>query len=137
MRIWILLLLGLLFACNRDGESAQQAEAVAQSFPVIAKGSVVDLDAHADQGRITIFDFYADWCPPCKELDKSLVDMKMVYGDRISVYKLDLVNWGSDLAKHHGIRDLPYLIVYDADRKLIKQGPSNQVLPDLVALLNR
>ncbi len=137
MRIWACLLMGLLLTCNRGSGASNMADVSADQFPVISKGTVVDLESRAEAGKITVFDFYADWCPPCKHLDKSLADMKMVYGERMTVFKLDLVNWDSELAKHHGIRDLPYLIVYDDQQKLVEQGPSNQVLPEVVAMLNR
>jgi len=106
-------------------------------FEVLTKGEPIDLDAHAQAGKVTVFDFYADWCPPCKLLDKSLVGLKQTYGDRLVIYKLDIIDWKSPLAQQQGIADLPYLVVYDSQQKQLAGGPSNQVLPQLIALLNR
>ena len=86
---------------------------------------------------MTVFDFYADWCPPCKVLNASLIDLKKTYGGRLTVIKLDLVSFDSDLAEAFAIKDLPYLIVYNERSELIQRGPSNQVLPELVRHMNR
>ena len=136
MRYLFLSGLLLLMCCAPSGkEHATSGEKI--SFPVLTQGKVIDLKPHIKEGRITVFDVYADWCAPCKDLERSLVDVKKVYGDRVDIYKLDLVNWESELAKHHKIRDLPYLMVYNDKAELFKQGPSNVVLPELMKALNQ
>lgn len=135
MKPWtcsLLLIAGL--ACAPSSKSASQT---AIEFEVIAHGEPVDLDSHTRPGLVTVFDVYADWCPPCQVLNRSLVDLKRTYGDRLRVLKLDLISFDSDMAKTYGIGDLPYLFVYNEDQQLLKKGPSNQVLPDLIAHLNR
>ena len=133
-RFFVIICL-LLAACA--GESPGPAPVDAGDFKVLSKGEPVDLATHAQAGVVTVFDFYADWCPPCKKLDKSLVGLKKTYGERLVVYKLDIVNWESALTKQQQIKDLPYLAVYDTDQKPLTSGPSNQVLPKLIAALNR
>ncbi len=136
MRMMAAALLALtLAACGKEQAAKPAAEAV--EFEVLAHGTEVDLAAYVKTGRVTVFDFYADWCAPCKQVERSLKDMKRLYGDRLQVYQLDLVNWDSALAKAHQIRDLPYLIVYGEDGTRLKAGPSNGVLPDLVKRLNQ
>lgn len=132
--ILALLILGGTIACQQN--SANQTQAPTE-FEVISKGKVVDLLPHISKTGYTVFDFYADWCAPCKKLNESLLEMKAVYGEKLHVVKLDLVDWKSELAVHHQIADLPYLMVYDQNQKLLNKGPSNQVLPELVKLLNR
>ena len=129
-------LAALLINCNPAGSGQTSSDATGWS-EVIAHGEVVDLAPHISTGRVTVFDFYADWCAPCKHLDRSLADMKAVYGDRLVIFKLDLVSWESALAEHFQIRDLPYLMVYDRQGELMGQGPSNQLMPRLVTLLNQ
>ena len=132
-RLGLCLLLALLVACGPGHGLGPSAGAV--SFEVISKGEVVELANFVASDRITVFDFYADWCAPCKQVDKSLTSLKSTYGDKLQVYKLDLVNWESALAKHHGINQLPYLIVFDRGEEML-QGPANRVLPNLVKALN-
>lgn len=106
-------------------------------FEIISHGEVVDLTQHLSEKGYTVFDFYADWCPPCKKLNASLVDLKKIYGDRMTVRKMDIVDWKSEMAAHFQIRDLPYLIVYDREKTLVAEGPSKDVLPRLIGMLNK
>ena len=142
MRFAILALCLAVLSCS-DGE--QQTTSKVIDFKTITKGDAVSLEDHAINGTITIFDFYADWCPPCKKVDLSLKDLKGVYGDRIEVLKIDIIGWETPVAKQFGLKDLPYLIIYGTDGKPMKigdgdmlmQGPSNKILPLLIAELNR
>lgn len=121
-------------SCNNGGGEGH-AEKEDHQFQILSKGTVVDLQPHVSSDAVTVFDFYAEWCAPCKKLNKSLIDLKKVYGDKIHVYKLDIMNWDSELAKHHNIKDLPYLIVYNKG-ELMKKGPSNEVLPEMIRTLS-
>lgn len=104
---------------------------------VISRGTPVDLKAHARQGVVTVFDFYAHWCSPCRQLDRSLRALHATYGSRLVILKLDVVDFDSALARAFSIRDLPYLIVYNEDQSVLAEGPSAQVLPQLIDHLNR
>lgn len=134
-----LLVLGVLialFGCQGN-QVAKTASKSVEPFKVLAKGEPIDLNPHVVQGQVTVFEVYADWCAPCKAVERSLIDLKKVYGDRLTVFKLDLVDWKSELAKQRGIRDLPYLIIFDRQGELLVEGPSNVTLPKLVAALNQ
>ena len=135
MRIFLCSLTLWLVGCGENPRPTAAKQTT--DFQVISQGEVVDFEPYLEADRLTVFDFYADWCAPCKKLDKSLAALKDVYGDRLEVYKLDLVDWQSELAKHHKIKDLPYLIVYDEQKQLWRQGPSNTVLSELVKNLNQ
>jgi len=135
MRLASAITILFLIGCSSQPESAAPSGRV--ELPVIATGDLVEIDQYVEEGRVTVFDFYADWCPPCIKLDETLTDMKATYGDGLEVYKLDVVSWDSDLAKGFGIKDLPYMIVYGPDGKLLHEGPANQYMTRLVKLLNR
>jgi len=129
------VLIGLLGLLGCTG-SADRAGAELIELPVITTGEMIDLAPYLEEGRVTVFDFYADWCPPCVKLDQSLLDMQKLYGDRLAVYKLDLVSWDSELARGFGIKDLPYLIVYGRDKRQRYSGQANLFMTDLVKILN-
>jgi thiol-disulfide isomerase/thioredoxin len=73
---------------------------------------VPDLAALAVPGKITVLDFYADWCGPCKEVDKHLAGAIAQRAD-LAVRKLNLRDWDSPLARHYALPSLPAQVVFD------------------------
>jgi thiol-disulfide isomerase/thioredoxin len=83
-------------------------------------GEAVDLAAHLVAGKITVFDFYAVWCEPCREVDEHMKKVLAEHDD-IALRKLDIVDWDSELAKQHmkSVAGLPYVLVYGRDGKQV------------------
>ncbi len=82
------------------------------------KGETVELSVHLAKSKVTVFDFYADWCGPCKDVDKFLLE-RLEAGDNIAVRKLNVVDWDTSLALDYlgKVDTLPYVIVYSAQGK--------------------
>ena len=72
------------------------------------------LEPHLSKGKVTVVDFSATWCEPCRTLDTHMLE---VVGKRTDVAyrKLDVGDWDTPLAQRYlkGIPNLPYVIVYD------------------------
>jgi thiol-disulfide isomerase/thioredoxin len=87
---------------------------------IAADGAVVDLEANLVAGKVTVFDYYAAWCKPCREVDRHMKDVLAAQPD-VALRKLDVVDWDSPLAKSHlvGVQQLPYLVVYGADGRRV------------------
>ena len=85
---------------------------------VDAGQDVPTLAAHVVAGKVTVFDFYADWCGPCRHVDEHLFDLLRTRSD-IAYRKLNVVSWETPLAKHYlaKVASLPYVIVYGKDGK--------------------
>jgi len=62
---------------------------------------------------VTIKDFYADWCGPCKTQDPILEDVLEDYPD-VSLEKIN-VDEAQDVANEYQVRSLPTLIVETDD----------------------
>mgnify|MGYP006295790207 FL=1 len=73
----------------------------------------------APQGRwkgimaVTLKDFYADWCGPCKTQDPILDDLEEEWTD-VEFEKID-VDEEQDVANEYQVRSLPTLIVENDD----------------------
>lgn len=83
-------------------------------------GSAVDLVPVA--GKLTIFDFWAPWCEPCKELEPALVALARAHPDHIAIRRIDAVDWDSAAVARHltpGGFGLPHLKIYDASGRLV------------------
>lgn len=80
---------------------------------------VPDLGAHAVKGKVTVFDFYAEWCKACRKVDGHMY-RRLADGDATIAYrKLNIGEWDSPLGKRYlaSVESLPYLVVYDRDGK--------------------
>jgi len=80
-----------------------------------------DLDAlPALEGKVTIVDFFADWCGPCRVVD---AHVKKVLAERkdLAYRRLDIVDWDTPLAKHWmaGVPELPYVVVFDRHKNKV------------------
>jgi thiol-disulfide isomerase/thioredoxin len=84
------------------------------------KGEAVDIEPNLVQGKVTIIDFGAEWCGPCKDVDALLFDLLDVHDD-LAVRKIDVGDWESEVAKTHlkNIPQLPYVQVYGPDGKKV------------------
>lgn len=82
---------------------------------------VPSLEGHAVRGKVTLFDFYAVWCAPCRELDAHVHTLLVQRAD-LAVRKLNVVSWETPLAERY-LRDvptLPYVIVYGKTGKRVR-----------------
>ena len=61
-----------------------------------------------------IVDFFATWCGPCKALGPVLDELAAEYGDKLTIYKVD-VDQERELAEAFGIRSVPTLLFIPAD----------------------
>ncbi|WP_254273365.1 thioredoxin family protein [Haloarcula marina] len=62
---------------------------------------------------VTLKDFYADWCGPCKTQDPILEDLEEQWGD-VEFEKIN-VDEEQDIANEYQVRSLPTLIVENDD----------------------
>ena len=63
---------------------------------------------------VTLKDFYADWCGPCKTQDPILEDLEEEWGDRVTFEKVD-VDENQDVANEYQVRSIPTIVVEDDD----------------------
>lgn len=71
-----------------------------------AKGSI-----EPEHGKITIVDFYADWCGPCKHIGPILE--KIAEGNPDIVLQKVNIDKHRDLAREYNVSAIPHIIIYD------------------------
>lgn len=101
------------------------------SAEVVTHGDRVDLTDHLEPGHYVMFDFYADWCGPCRQLDPHLNALVREHGGELVLKKVDIINWNSPVTQQYGIRSIPHLKLFSPDGDLISEGGARSVLADL------
>lgn len=67
-------------------------------------------------GKFTVFDVYADWCGPCREVDARLREVVAERKD-VAVRKLSVVDFDSPLALELDVDTLPFVVVFTPEGK--------------------
>ena len=89
-----------------------------QPSEVISHGAQVDINQHLALGNVTVVDFYADWCGPCRRLTPSLEQMAMS-DPQVALRKIDVVNWRTPVAQQFNIHSVPQVNVYNRGGRLV------------------
>ena len=63
---------------------------------------------------VTLKDFHADWCGPCKTQDPIIDEIEEDWGDRVDFEKID-VDENQDIANEYQVRSIPTLVVENDD----------------------
>ena len=84
-------------------------------------GEEVDLEAHVVPGKVTVFDFYAVWCGPCREVDEEMHTI-LKASSSVALRKINVVDWSSPVAEEYlqRVGGLPYVVVYGNDGRRVE-----------------
>ena len=76
---------------------------------------------------LTLVDFYADWCMPCKMLAPTISSIADDYAGKVSVAKLN-IDQAQDVAAKYGVMSIPTVILFKdgvAVNKKVGLAPKN------------
>ena len=120
-------------------------------------GTPVSLLGEVSKSKITVIDFWASWCGPCRQEMPFMVELYDKYKDKglniigISldedsdawkaatqqlnipwVQMSDLKGWENVIAKHFCVTSIPHTIVVDQQGKILKRGLRSEKLEEFV-----
>ena len=120
-------------------------------------GTPVSLLGEVSKSKITVIDFWASWCGPCRQEMPFMVELYDKYKDKglgiigISldedsdawkaatqqlnipwVQMSDLKGWENAIAKHFCVTSIPHTIVVDQQGKILKRGLRSEKLEEFV-----
>jgi thioredoxin 1 len=84
----------------------------------MANSSLKDL---TDSDTLTLIDFSAEWCGPCKMQAPILQDLKAKVGDQVRIVKID-VDRNPAAANIYQVRGVPTLILFRKGQVLWRQS---------------
>jgi thiol-disulfide isomerase/thioredoxin len=133
-----LLLCALLAAAVPSGAGKAEPPYPAGADVVVlskAGEKVGPLEKLRVTGKYTVFDVYADWCGPCKDVDRYLRELLATRKD-IAVRRLNVVDEDSPLSLELGdsVHGLPHLEIYTPKgRRIVVEGTDFDALEEALA----
>ena len=98
---------------------------LSQKIVVINKGGKeITVDEVLVSGKITVVDFYADWCTPCRQLSPYLEKLAKSDPD-IYLRKVNIVKWGTPITKQFAINSVPDVRVFDRYGRIVGRPSYN------------
>lgn len=79
-----------------------------------------------NSSQLTLVDFYATWCGPCKRMHPILDQLKENLQDEVRIIKLD-VDKNQALAATYGIQSVPTLMIFRNGEMLWRQSGAMSV----------
>lgn len=120
-----------------SGVSATHTADVAD---VARGGTSFELSEAIAPGKITVIDFWAEWCVPCHDIDDLLRDLAAEH-PKLAVRRAEVVDIDSPVAVEHlgGVKGLPVVWIFDRQGKPVARldaTTESQVAERLHELLN-
>ncbi len=125
---------------SSDSDSAASQESVDQSsdsgtqqaegsdVQQVGNGEELTLTRFLTSGQTTIFDFYSEYCSPCRKISPLLAQLDTKRQD-ITVIKVNInrpgvtgIDWDSPVALQYGISAVPHFMIYSPEGQLMAQG---------------
>jgi thioredoxin 1 len=86
---------------------------------------------HSD--KVTIVDFYADWCGPCRKLSPIIEEIEQELADRAKFTKIN-TDENIELAKEYQISGIPTLLVFkngELAERMVGLIPKNSIITNI------
>jgi thioredoxin 1 len=106
----ILFFLGMI-SCKNDTSKQAQSPGDKPEIKSIEDASQFSKILEKSKKRLLVFDFYADWCPPCKELAPILERIAKEKSDIVTIYKIN-VDRNQELSNSFRIRGIPHVAFF-------------------------
>ncbi len=111
-------LLVALAACGgpEPGRLERPAPAL-DRITVNEPGEIVEIEKILVPGKVTLVDFWAEWCRACKDFDAEL-DESLAGVDGVAVRRVDILSATSPVARYYDIGVLPNVRIYDRSGRM-------------------
>ncbi len=80
-----------------------------------------DFDNKIKNEDVSVIQFSAEWCGPCKALKPIMNKLAVEYKDKASFYYADIEDGGINTGSAAGIRGVPTVIVYKRGQEVSRK----------------
>lgn len=117
-------------ATHTTTQKEKGAEEQPRHLEIGEPGQRIDITKYVVKGKITIFDFYSQYCGPCMKVAPRLERLVQARDD-IVVRKINInrpslrgIDWDSPVVKQYNIKYVPYFKIYNERGSLWLEGES-------------
>ena len=101
-------LISSIVSCKNNTNEKVQAQTNKSMITNIENVEHLNKVIEISNERLLILEFYADWCPPCKELAPILEKIAKEKSETVSIYKID-VDRHRELMNSFRVTGIPYV----------------------------
>jgi thiol-disulfide isomerase/thioredoxin len=128
-----------LFAGESLVKPLTEAEKAGLDIKSMLPGEKIKFKKEVAAGKITVFDFTAKWCGPCRIYTPKVERLLLKYPN-LAVREADILEWDSDLGKQltseYQMPSLPFTLVFDDRGKLLGTVIGNNI-EELEAIISK
>jgi thioredoxin 1 len=107
----IMVVLAVVVACENNANRTAQPPATRPAVSTIQNKEQLDRIIAASGDRLLVFEFSADWCPPCRKLAPILEEIAKENREVLDLYKID-TDKSSSLARDFRVTGIPHVVFF-------------------------
>jgi thioredoxin 1 len=110
---------------------AEEVGAATNTTSTLSEMTKMDMDKMIIDNKLIIFDFFAEWCGPCKKLKPELESLEAAHKGQVTVVRID-VDKNKNLARELQITEIPIIMIYK-NKQILWTGTGYFPMKDIEA----